>query len=780
MKLSGRSRFLKPAMLAACGLLLYFSVPRPYLREGVGVSHAYYDRSGRLLRLTLAHDDKYRLWLPLPEIAPLAVKAVLLQEDRYFRWHPGLNPIALVRAFWKTYAAPRGRRYGGSTLTMQLARIRYRMDTRTVAGKVRQILKAIQMERHYTKDEILEAYLNLAPYGGNIEGVGAAAWIYFGKRAGRLTLGEALTLAAIPQNPSRRSPLYAKKNVEASRELYTARRALFERWAADYPEDSGQRALLNLPVDAALPSELPFLAPHFVDTLERLGYRQADTETTLDLKLQDLVEGQLKNYIAQKKKIGIHNAAALLVDARDMGVRAMVGSADFFNHEIQGQVNGTRAKRSPGSALKPFIYALGMEQGVIHPMTMLKDSPRSYGGFNPENFDNEFTGPIFARDALIRSRNVPALQVMNQLKSPSLYQFLRQANISQMRPESFYGLALALGGIEVTLEEMAELYAMLANEGVLRRLRYVRGDSEEEGRRLLSEETSALVLEIIENLPRPQQAYRKEWVKDYLPVSWKTGTSYAYRDAWTVGVFGHYVLAVWIGNFDGAGNPAFVGIDAAAPLFFRIVDALRSHEPDLEPSRHAGWSKIREVAVCSVSGQMPGPYCPHTARTWFIPGKSPIQTCEIHRQIYIDAKTGLQASFPGETGSKPIVYEFWPTDLLQVFRLAGIPRRQPPMARPGRLETKSGKGLPPQITSPQAKVVYNIRLRELGKQKIPLAAITDADARAVYWFADKNYLGKSKSSEPLFWTPKPGRFIVRAVDDHGRSDTRGIQVAVVE
>lgn len=760
-------------------MLAWGLIPKPALLDGVSFSQAVYDRQQRLLRLTLANDQAYRLYVPLQDMAPSLVAATLLQEDQYFYYHLGVNPVAVLRAAWQTYAGG-DRRIGASTITMQVARVRYRIDSRSLAGKLEQIVRAIQLERHYSKDEILQAYLNLVSYGGNIDGVGAASLIYFNKNADHLNLAESLALTVIPQSPARRTPRGTSETQDLT-ELNEARSRLFEKWVELHPQDRQQQLALSLPMTTQLRSALAFRAPHFVDMVVADHPAEKRIVTTLDSPLQNLLERQVTQYVEAKKRIGIHNAAVMLMDYRTMEVRALMGSADFFSDVIQGQVNGTRALRSPGSALKPFIYALGMDQGVIHPLSMLKDAPTSYGGYNPENFDRQFAGPIKAHDALIKSRNLPAIQVAAQLSQPDLYEFLKQAGIWLPRSKNYYGLALTLGGAEMTMQDLVRLYAMLGNGGLLKPLRTVTADPITEGKRLLSEEASFFVRDILKDNPRPAQTFRNEWTRDVLPVYWKTGTSHGYRDAWAIGLFGPYVLAVWIGNFDNEENQAFIGNEAAAPLMFQIIDAVKFKQRGLVEPDLARPMNIARVEVCVLSGDIPGPHCKNTIATWFIPGVSPIKTCDVHRAISIDIRSGRRACSNNAPGSRMEIYEFWPSDLMRLFRQAGIPRRIPPQENPqcGHLDHVS-HGNPPRIVSPQTGVAYSLRSATVGKQTIPLTAITDADARNVFWFVNEKFLGKSAASVPFHWVAAPGEFTVRAVDDQGRADTRVVKVIVVE
>jgi penicillin-binding protein 1C len=745
--------------------------PREPLAEQIASSTAIFDRQGRLLRLTLASDHQYRLWTPLEDISPELVEALLLHEDQHFYWHPGINVASLVRAAISTYSG--GPRVGGSTITMQLARLMYGLNTRSVGGKLQQMFRAVQLELCYSKHDLLEAHLNLMPYGGNIQGVGAASLIYFDKSAARLGLSESLTLVLIPQSPARRAPEGGEPV-----DLREARMRLFARWVEQHPDAANSSDYIATPLRYASLRDLPFAAPHFTNAvLERPRPAAVHSvNTTLDLRTQRSLERVLTTYVREHNNVGMHNAAAILVDYRDLSVRAMVGSANFFDAKIEGQVNGTQAKRSPGSALKPFIYALAIDQGAIHPQTVLKDTPTAFGPFNPENFDGRFVGPITAREALIRSRNVPALTLAAQLSTPSFYQFLRGAGITRMASEKHYGLALTLGGGEVTMEEAATLYAMLANRGRLAPLRYLADERKEDGVRMLSEEASFMTLDMLRSAPRPEDSFARR--RSGVQAAWKTGTSWGFRDAWTAGTFGPYVLVVWVGNFDGRGNPAFVGVQAAAPLFFRLLDALAAQEKLVEPIYRQP-PRLERVDVCSASGDLPNAECPQIASTWYIPGISPIRVSQIHRRVFVDTRTGEQACPPYDPAfTRSEVYEFWPTDLLQLFAQAGMPRRRPPP--PADCQRDVPSGTPPQITSPVIAVTYTVRSGRVGSEAIPLAANADSEVRRLHWFVDESYVGTGTPGIAIGWHPAhAGRYIVRTVDDRGRADSRELEVELV-
>ncbi|MBK0001620.1 penicillin-binding protein 1C [Erwinia sp. S38] len=772
---AGLKRLLQNAaavvVLLALFLLGWRLWPHPPLSQGLPLSTAWYDRHGQLLRLQLATDDRYRQWTPLADMSPLAIDGILLHEDRWFYANPGFNPVSLLRGFWRSYITG-GSKQGGSTITMQLARMKWQLNTRTPGGKLVQLLRAVQLELSYSKHDILEAYLNYAPYGRNIESLGAASLIYFNKPPAKLTLAEALTLAVLPQSPSLRID---PRSGELSPALMQARNRLFARWQQHYPTDNAQQALFRLPMTLRQPQALPFIAPHFIEQLQP-GERALRVDTTLDATLQTLVERQVRAYILRNQNRGIHNAAVMLVDSRDMGVRALVGSADYFNRPIQGQVNGTTAKRSPGSTLKPFIYALGMEQGVLHPMTVLKDVPSTFGSYAPENFDRRFLGPVTATDALNFSRNIPAVAIAAQLRQPSFYQFLRLAGISNMASEKHYGLSLVLGGGEVTAQELARLYAMLANRGELRPLRMRESDPLDAGARLLSEEASFMTLDILRQHRRPGDTLAQR--PSTLPVYWKTGTSWGFRDAWSVGIFGPYVLVVWQGNFSGQGKNAFIGVEAAAPLFFNIIDSVAASYPQLREPRHRFPPHLKKVDICLPSGNLPTQWCQQRGSSWFIPGKSPITVDTVYRPLRIDNLSGKVACAPWDEHSSHVeVFEFWPSDLANVFASAGLPKRPPPR---GECQPESQSGSAPRITSPLKNTTYTLRQSQRGRENISFSAVTDADSRTVYWFVDDIYLGSSASKTPLDWQPaRSARYRIRAVDDRGRADSRTVRVEII-
>jgi penicillin-binding protein 1C len=756
-------RFLRKVAGIVAGLvtMTWICLPRPPLLDGIAFSRKVTDRNGNVLWTSLSPDEKYRIYQPLGGIAPVAIHATLLQEDRYYDFHPGINPVAVVRSIFQLAAS--GRIHSGaSTISMQVARLRFHLKTRTLGGKLEQMFRAVELERHYSKAQIMEAYLNLAPYGGNIEGIEAASEIYFGKPAAELTLPEAAALCVIPQNPARRGLRLGRENAA----LTEAQNRLLTRLGAD-EETHEFRARREW--------ERPFLAPHFTRQVLRTNGAGGDVATTLDLDLQRMLEERIASYIDTKRTLGVANAAAMLVDTHGMQVLAQVGSADFACESIHGQVDCTASLRSPGSTLKPFIYALALEQGLIHPLSILEDAPRSFGSYNPENFDREFAGPIRATDALARSRNIPAITLASQLAHPDLYEFLRGSGIDLPHDEQFYGLALPLGGAEISMQDLVKLYGALANDGLLQPLQYRLSATTPVKQRVLSPEASFLTLEMLRT-ERPEIADTGQTE----PIFWKTGTSNGYRDAWAVAVFDHYIMAVWLGNANGQGNPAFVGRTCAAPLLFQAIDSMRAagyvHLGAHNPPPGAN---LKRVEFCAVSGQLAGPFCTHRVEGWFIPGVSPITSCSVHREVFIDAATSMRLPEPDGTHEvKREVYEFWPSELMQLFREAGLPRRWPPPFLPGSGPDGATyeAGNPPRIVSPRPGAVVELQAGGALHQELTLQAQTEADVEQVYWFADRQFIGRVAPRDPIAWTPGPGSYWLTVVDDAGRADSEKVEV----
>ena len=761
-------------ILSFFGHVLYMKV-KGDIYSGIEFSSAYCDRKDQLLQTFLTSDDKYRIYEPLSAYPPEFIEAILLQEDRYFYKHIGINPVAIIKAGWETYIK-RSRRMGASTITMQVAKLKYGIYTKNIFGKLKQIRKAIYLELCFTKDEILEAYLNLAPCGSNIEGFATASWYYFHKNIKECNLSENIMLCVLPQNPIKRAPT---PELTPS-EMITARKVLFSSWVEKHPEDADKEVFMDmqLSVYCNFPNEVR----HFTEMLNQMqtSRQKAPLSTTINLDIQKKCEELFDTYINQNKHFGVNNGALLLLDWTKMEVVANIGSANYYDDSILGMVNLTTSKRSPGSTLKPFIYAMALDQGLIHYRTMLKDTPVTFNEYSPDNYGSIFKGPVQAWFALDDSRNIPAIALEQQLSSPDLYDFMVESGITNMEEKDYYGLSIVLGTCDVTMLELVKMYGTLCNNGIQKEIRFYNNQKIDKGKRLLSEESSFIVRKMLnENVPPYQN---KPQDLENVQIGYKTGTSIGFKDSWSVGIFDKYILAVWFGNFDGHGNNAFLGRRMSAPLLFNIAYSILSDQnPDERLPREMPPENAIQIPVCSVSGGIPTEDCPHTELAWFIPGVSPITKCKIHRKINIDTRTGYRTDETDKPYVETVVREFWPSDLQQLFIEAGLPRLIPPDYPPEDSKMDlSDKGYKPEIISPMGGTDYVYRTINTSRNKLMLCAVADADTTELLWFEGTNFIGRTKPGESMEWSPAPGLYELTVTDSKGRSDWVNISIIETE
>jgi penicillin-binding protein 1C len=708
-----------PALLLALG---YGLLPKPdLLPADLEYSRTVLDRDGNVIFLTTTRDGMLRLPTTLEQLAPELLESTLEMEDRRFFSHPGVDVRSLLRAAWGVVS--RQKLGGGSTITMQLSRLRWDLNTRSLPGKGMQMFRAIQLERHYSKAEIAAAYFTIAPYGGNVEGARAASFRWCGKPAADLTLREAASLSAIPQSPTARRP-----RDDGNPLLSAAQARLMTRLRAHRGEPPNELDAEFYLTPHAIPREAPHLARRrLLEAPDNLT-----VPTTLDLSQQHLVEESIRDFLDRWHSRGLRNASAVLLHAPTGEIRASVGSADFHDPLIAGQVDGTRARRSPGSALKPFIYALALDSGLIQPQTLLDDAPRRFAGFNPENSDQQFLGPIAASEALRLSRNIPAIELANRLPDGGLTAFLQSSGIELS--ERNHGLALAIGATELRLKELAQLYAKLACPA--------------QGR--LSPEACWLTLE----------ALRSTEPGAPIGLAFKTGTSNGFRDAWACGVMGDWVLCVWVGHFNGRAMPGLFARETAAPLLWQTVHRLKLPAASPDDSRPPD---VVEVPMCAVSGDLAGKHCPHCRDGWFIGGVSPIKSCQVHQK------------------SGDSVVEVWSADRLEQFRKAGFPRSSAmPSDDEGVLDnvflSAATQGPPPRILSPQSALTYYIQSNAPEQNRLQLEASAAPGTRRIHWFADRRYLGASAPADPMPWQPIVGDYDLQAMDDAGRVSSARISV----
>ncbi len=552
-------------MLAAHGLKLFEPLP---LYAAASSSRLVLDRDGHLLRAFTTPDGRWRLDANSGEVSQTYLSLLLAFEDRRFWKHPGVDPLALGRAILQ--AVRHGRPIsGGSTLTMQVSRLLRGSPTHSIPAKFQQIADALRLEATLSKREILSLYLKLAPYGGNLEGVRAASLAYFGKEPRRLSIAEAALLIAIPQSPeTRRLDRGGETNPYSS--LVEARNRVIRRAAVAHAisQADAKTAIAQAAPRGRL--EFPALAPHLSERLIAAIPDEPAIQTTIDSKLQEASE-QITRRNAQSfgEKM---STAALIVSNRTGEVLAHVGSAGYFDDTRLGAIDMTAAIRSPGSALKPFIYGLAFEDGLAHPETVIEDRPVRFDSYAPANFDNVFHGTVTVRTALQQSFNVPAVKVLNEVSPVKLAARFRDAGMPFAVPRN---LTVALGGVGLSLENLAGLYLALARGGSVIPIRYRKDNSgpvwnADDAPILLQPAAAWYVTDILRGAPVPASATPGA-------IAFKTGTSYGFRDAWAAGFDGEYTIAVWVGRPDASSVPGLAGLRVAAPVLFELFGAIGPH-----------------------------------------------------------------------------------------------------------------------------------------------------------------------------------------------------------
>ncbi|WP_088843413.1 penicillin-binding protein 1C [Hymenobacter gelipurpurascens] len=763
---------------------------------------------GSVLHANLNPTQKWRMKTELREITPVLRKAILEKEDRWFRWHLGVNPVALVQAAGRN-AFGTGRTTGASTITMQVARL-LEPKERTFGNKLLEILRATQFELHYSKVEILQLYLNLVPYGGNVEGVKSAALLYFQQTPDYLSLAQTVTLAIIPNRP--RGLVLGKNNAAVLQE----RNRWLRRFGAAglFPKQDVEDALLE-PLDVQRHAA-PALAPHLSRRLVRQFPHQAIIRSGLERSKQSKAEDLTRNYVRRLYELGITQAAVLVVNNRTRQVEAYVGSADFRDFGNQGQNDGVVAVRSPGSTLKPFLYALAMDRGLVTPKFLLPDVPTNFQGYRPENFDKHCNGEVTLERALAYSLNIPAVRVLNQLGVPTFTDKLRQAGFQNVtRNRTRLGLSSILGGCGASLEELTNLYVTLADGGRYEKLQLTaphdsphspapspRGEGEpdnngstessgsplsfsgEEGRggeapgtALISPSAAFLTTDILAQLTRPDLPLGAASSMRLPKIAWKTGTSYGRRDAWSIGYNKQYTIGVWVGNFSGQGSPALTGSEVATPLLFDLFNALAYNSPN---DWYVPPAALDFRLVCAESGLVPSENCPNQVIDYFLPGISSGQRCQHVREVLVSADgafTYCRACAPA-AGYRRELYPNLLPEVVAYKEAQGIPYRRLPVHNPQCQLVRGGLERAPSITSPSANTEYVLNRHE--KQQLLLSCTTDNEVRQVSWYVNDQFLRTAAVTERVFVRPTPGTLKISCADDHGRNTDVLVTVTELE
>jgi penicillin-binding protein 1C len=760
----GMIRFFKKLGLGLLGLialffLLHLIFPLP---DKIEYSTIITDNKGDVVNAYLTSDQKWRMKTELDEISPLLQKTIVAKEDKHFYSHPGVNPIAVIRAFFTNLFSWR-RMSGASTITMQVAKM-LEPGKRNIWSKTREMFRALQLELKYSKKEILQMYLNLVPYGGNIEGVKAASVLYFKKNPDHLSLAEITALSIIPNKPGVMIPGRNNDFIIKERNRWLERFAERKVFTKKEIEDA-----LAEPLNASRGS-VPHFIPHLSYKLKRQGGDIIRTNINLNTQLK--TEKLVEDYVRTQRLKNIKNASVIIIDNKTHKVITYVGSSNFNDTTDGGQVNGANAVRQPGSTLKPLLYGLCFDEGLLTPKTVMTDVAVNYSGYAPENYDDKFNGYVTVEYALENSLNIPAVKGLKMLGHETMIEKLSSCHFKQIQKDRRkLGLSLILGGCGTTLEELTGLFSSFAHEGKYLNPSYTQNDTAANPVTVLSPAATYMVNEILSKINRPD--FPVNWTAtDKMPkIAWKTGTSYGRKDAWSIGYNKNYTVGVWAGNFSGQSAADLSGTNTATPLLFKIFNTI-DYDSDEEWFSPPADCDIRQV--CSETGMVPSLSCNNLTTDFFIPLISSTSVCNNREEIMISAneKISYCKSCAPASGYKKKWYKRVEPDMQSWFEENHIAYEKIPPHNP-ECELIF-KGAAPQITSPVNGTEYLINKKD--PEPLQLTCKTANDVSKVYWYINNKFYKSCNAGEKQFFVPEEGTVKISCTDDKGRN--RNIRISV--
>ena len=711
----------------------------------------------KLLNASLSSDQQWRMKAEIKEVNPLLIKTIIYKEDRWFRIHPGVNPVAIARALWQNISSHK-RISGASTITMQVIRMLEPRE-RTFLNKLIECFRALQLELHHPKNEIIELYINLLPYGGNIQGIKAASFLYLDQEPQALSLAQIVTLAIIPNDPNHLRLGNGNERIVKERNFWLRKLSKYGLFDKKSLDDALMEPLTAKRFDA------PKQIPHLARLLSGKYPGNPVINTFINAQLQDYVENTLNEEVNVYRGMGVGNAAVVLIDNHSHAVVAYVGSAGFMDSQFQGQVDGASSLRSPGSALKPFLYALAIDRGLITPKTILQDIPQNFNGYRPLNYDETFRGRLPASQALALSLNIPAVDLANRVGVDLFNEKLSRGGLKWIgERKKTLGLSVILGGCGVTLTELTSLYSCLATNGIKHTLRFASADKTSGPDTLFSPQSVWMINEILTGLKRPDLPNNFENSVNLPHIAWKTGTSYGRRDAWSFGYNPDYTVGVWVGNFDGTGIPELSGAEFATPILFKIFNYLSYN-------RKANWFKrpagLDFRLVCSESGLPPGESCTNLVMDDYIPAISPNRKCDHLVPVLVDETGSISYchSCLPQAGYRTDFYPNLSPGLIAFYGDEQIPYRKIPPHNP--LCKRVYHNDSPIITSLVDGKEYI--LYASAKQQLQLAFTATSDVSKVYWYINDKFFREAVSGQKLFFKPAAGQVKISCSDDKGRN-----------
>lgn len=762
-----RARQVAVAAAAAASMAAFWRcLPQPLF--DAPVSTVLLGRQGALLGARPASDGQWRF--PAEADVPAKFKAAIITfEDKRFEMHPGVDPIALARAIYQDAAAGRVVS-GASTLTMQVIRLSRRDPQRTVGEKLIEMIMALRLELGHSKREILAMFAAHAPFGGNVVGLQAAAWRYFGRSPDNLSWAESATLAVLPNSPSLIRPGRNRKLLRAKRD-----RLLGKLHQAGYLSALDLQLAKAEPLPGP-PLPLPGLAPYLLQTAQAEHPALHRIRSTLDASLQRRLNRLVRDYSAGLSGRGIYNAAALVIDNDSLQVLAYVGnSGEAFSSEHGRAIDLIRRPRSTGSILKPFLFAAMLQEGDILPGTLVPDIPTQYGGYMPENYDRAYRGAVPAAEALARSLNVPAVRMLRRYGIDRFYDLLREMGFSTLiRSPDGYGLTLILGGAEGTLWDITGMYANLAaiaahqrrfQHDDYRRPVYLQGASDLTATpSRIGAGAAWLTEKALLEVRRPDVDGEWRSFASSRRIAWKTGTSYGLRDAWAVGSTRRYTVGVWVGNASGEGRPELVGSVAAAPLLFDIFDKLGRSPWFTRPA-----AQMKRVEACADDGFLANGHCP-TQQQW-VPRESHFsRVTPNHLEIHLD-RHGWRVNGRCESVARMLRADWFvlPPAEEHYFRMQHSGYLPLPRYRPDCVDAADGRAERPisiLYPTPGTRVYIPVDLDGKKSRVVFKAVHRDADA-VLYWHIDRSYLGSTRTFHQEAVRLAPGRHLLTLVDQKG-------------
>ncbi|WP_462239568.1 penicillin-binding protein 1C [Ferruginibacter sp.] len=781
----------KIKLLIVAGLMIWFYFSLPKKLFNAPTSYVIEDKEGNLLNATIASDGQWRF--PYNKNVPQKfIDCITTFEDKRFFKHPGVDPVSIGRAVLKNIKN-KGVVQGGSTLTMQVIRLSKKNDKRSIWNKLKESILAVRLEMSYSKKEIIALYASNAPFGSNVVGLDAAAWRYYGRSADKLSWGEMATLAVLPNAPALVHP---GKNRDV---LLKKRNKLLDKLLEAGTINQSSCELAKLEALPGQPLSLPQFAPHLLQRFKKEKPAITKIKTTLDGALQKNIAAIIQQHQAVLKGNGINNACALVLDVETGNALAYVGNIYApLNKEMEADVDVIAAPRSPGSALKPVLYAAALSDGLILPNSIIPDIPTQIGSYAPQNFDLGYDGAVPANRALARSLNIPTVKLLQQYKYQRFYETLQQCGLTTLnRSADTYGLSLILGGCEVTAWDMAAVYASMArtlnhqtkNHGKLDAKDFhapnyrttddgpQTTDNKPPTTNLPLDATSIyFTFQAMQEVMRPGEEGLWQQFTSSQKIAWKTGTSFGFRDGWAIGVTPKNVIAVWVGNTDGEGRPGLVGIQTAAPILFDIFRLLPNTTWFEKPKYNFSF-----VPVCRQSGYRANIDCPDVDTLFMPPNGLKVPQCVYHKMIHLDATATYRVTEQCESPSN-MQHKSWfvlSPAMEYYYKQKNADYKVLPAFKPGCDFAETGKVMEIIYPQPDAKIYVPLEING-EKGKTVFSAAHRRSGAKIFWSLDDNFIGTTQNFHQMALNPSPGKHIITLVDENGLSASRPFEILAKE